>query len=439
MSRRGHHLSSPGVAAKAHSLALLSEYTHTLDSLPLDLSRNFADLRELDAVLSSSMSALTSKITQLTTMIETGTAPKEDRLWLLAEIAEEATRLKLGGEDKIRVACHAADGLRGHRTHMKTLLEYIPDADFEVIVDQLDRKTVYPHVAPRSFLPTGTAGEGGRRPRRNPALSANTIVDASPNKRRRAARDDDEVVKTPRKDRTGDAARPRNGARAKKLERAASPTESLVSVASHLPPSAGPSNSRQNMSARVPSTASSNKRPRATHNNSDVHNSVNGPPARGDFFIAAPSSSTSHPSLPVPYVHGAPNGLHGANGTRVPNPMMEWAHGQLEGPGMPVVRPGPPVVLETVESVLGATAEVDGDADDMRTYCFCNRVSYGDMIACDDDSCEREWFHLPCIGLETPPEGTWYCDSCSAKRARRTGRGGKKRSGARSAARNTSA
>jgi len=43
------------------ALSLLSEYTHSLDSLPLDLSRNFADLRELDAVLSSSMTSITAK------------------------------------------------------------------------------------------------------------------------------------------------------------------------------------------------------------------------------------------------------------------------------------------------------------------------------------------------------------------------------------------
>src|SRR4051812_5489681 len=82
-----------------YSLALLAEYTHTLDSLPLDLSRNFADLRELDAVLSSSMSSITTKINDLTRMIEQGGSSKEERLWLLTEIAEEAGRLKLGGED----------------------------------------------------------------------------------------------------------------------------------------------------------------------------------------------------------------------------------------------------------------------------------------------------------------------------------------------------
>lgn len=204
-----------------YTLALLSEYTHTLDSLPLDLSRHFADLRELDAVLSSSMTALTAKITQLTSAIENNTAAKEDRLWQLAEIAEEANRLKLGSDDKIRVACHAADGLKGHRTHMKVLLDKIPDPDFKAI-DLLERKTVYPHIATRAFLPVGMTGEGGRRQRRGAygsLLSNNNAVEASPSKRKRVA-DDGDVGKTPRKDRSGEtvsaAQRQRNGARTKK-------------------------------------------------------------------------------------------------------------------------------------------------------------------------------------------------------------------------------
>lgn len=34
--------------------------------------------------------------------------------------------------------------------------------------------------------------------------------------------------------------------------------------------------------------------------------------------------------------------------------------------------------------------EGEGEGDD-RTYCFCDGVSYGEMIACDDEDCEREW------------------------------------------------
>lgn len=69
------------------------------------------------------------------------------------------------------------------------------------------------------------------------------------------------------------------------------------------------------------------------------------------------------------------------------------------------------------------------DADDQR-YCFCNNVSYGDMIGCDDDDCEREWFHLGCVGLSKPPQGTWYCDACLERRTQQA-RQKAKRGGAR--------
>jgi inhibitor of growth protein 3 len=95
----------------AHSLALLSEYTHMLDALPLDLSRQFADLRELDAVLSSSANMVTQKIYELIDLIEDGNIPKAAKLKKLAQIAEDVQKLKLGGEDKIRVATQAADSV----------------------------------------------------------------------------------------------------------------------------------------------------------------------------------------------------------------------------------------------------------------------------------------------------------------------------------------
>jgi len=70
----------------------------------------------------------------------------------------------------------------------------------------------------------------------------------------------------------------------------------------------------------------------------------------------------------------------------------------------------------------------DNDNDDNRVYCYCQNVSYGEMIGCDDDSCRLEWFHLTCVGMERPPDGQWYCDECSQRRVnRRPSRGGKKK------------
>ncbi|KAG6016386.1 hypothetical protein E4U43_003734 [Claviceps pusilla] len=57
----------------------------------------------------------------------------------------------------------------------------------------------------------------------------------------------------------------------------------------------------------------------------------------------------------------------------------------------------------------------EGDIDaDEPTYCYCNSVSYGEMVACDADGCEREWFHLACVGLKVAPgsKTKWYCEDC---------------------------
>ena len=56
----------------------------------------------------------------------------------------------------------------------------------------------------------------------------------------------------------------------------------------------------------------------------------------------------------------------------------------------------------------------DVDADELR-YCYCNGVSYGEMVGCDHDECSREWFHLACVGLRVAPEGQWFCEDCKAK------------------------
>ncbi|CAG9853803.1 unnamed protein product [Phyllotreta striolata] len=93
----------------------------------------------------------------------------------------------------------------------------------------------------------------------------------------------------------------------------------------------------------------------------------------------------------------------------------------------PVVTP--PVVVPTPESPAEAStqnAEVtDGewtyDPNEPR-YCLCNQVSYGDMVACDNEDCPSEWFHYPCVGITAPPKGKWYCPQCTASMKRRGGR-----------------
>ncbi|EMR10536.1 hypothetical protein PNEG_01244 [Pneumocystis murina B123] len=48
-------------------------------------------------------------------------------------------------------------------------------------------------------------------------------------------------------------------------------------------------------------------------------------------------------------------------------------------------------------------------------YCFCNQISYGRMIACDNDKCKREWFHWDCVSITSVPKGKWTCsDECAS-------------------------
>ena len=50
------------------------------------------------------------------------------------------------------------------------------------------------------------------------------------------------------------------------------------------------------------------------------------------------------------------------------------------------------------------------------TYCVCQQVSYGEMVACDNRECPVEWFHFGCVGLTSKPRGQWFCPRCSALR-----------------------
>ena len=48
-------------------------------------------------------------------------------------------------------------------------------------------------------------------------------------------------------------------------------------------------------------------------------------------------------------------------------------------------------------------------------YCFCNYISYGNMIKCDNPNCKKEWFHFHCVGLKNQPKGKWFCSEKCAK------------------------
>lgn len=65
-------------------------------------------------------------------------------------------------------------------------------------------------------------------------------------------------------------------------------------------------------------------------------------------------------------------------------------------------------------AILGSLEETVVDPDEPK-YCLCGRVSFGEMVGCDYEDCEIEWFHYECVGLKKQPEGKWYCPQCRVK------------------------
>ena len=50
----------------------------------------------------------------------------------------------------------------------------------------------------------------------------------------------------------------------------------------------------------------------------------------------------------------------------------------------------------------------------LQTFCYCKGPDTGKMIACDNNECVIEWFHLDCLKIDEKsiPKGKWYCPDC---------------------------
>jgi inhibitor of growth protein 3 len=66
---------------------------------------------------------------------------------------------------------------------------------------------------------------------------------------------------------------------------------------------------------------------------------------------------------------------------------------------------------EDMSGVNGGDADEE-ESDDTK-YCFCQRVSFGDMVACDNDNCQYQWFHWECVNIKEEPVGDWLCPACT--------------------------
>ncbi|TPX36619.1 hypothetical protein SmJEL517_g01159 [Synchytrium microbalum] len=84
--------------------------------------------------------------------------------------------------------------------------------------------------------------------------------------------------------------------------------------------------------------------------------------------------------------------------------------------------PGPQQRQRT-HSTSSTTAKSAAEEDNT-LYCTCQQISFGNMVACDNDNCDIEWFHWGCVGLTSTPKGSWYCPTCTARGFGRSGANG---------------
>lgn len=108
---------------------------------------------------------------------------------------------------------------------------------------------------------------------------------------------------------------------------------------------------------------------------------------------------------------GMLGGLSIGGGNAGPPPIPSLQNAESDIPAITINENGL-VVEQTAEG------EWTYDPNEPR-YCTCNQVSYGEMVACDNEECPYEWFHYPCVGITSSPKGKWYCPQCTSSMRRR--------------------
>ncbi|TFK25299.1 hypothetical protein FA15DRAFT_364806 [Coprinopsis marcescibilis] len=122
---------------------------------------------------------------------------------------------------------------------------------------------------------------------------------------------------------------------------------------------------------------------------------------------------TGSPSIKVPGRSASPTSI------QVSGPQSTHQRSRLSRQIHPPVRDD--------DEELEAEVEEEVDDGDDRLYCYCERQSFGDMIACDNEGeCPHEWFHLSCTNIKGPTPERWYCDDCKDKVTQATRKGRKK-------------
>lgn len=438
-------------AADRMAFRALMQYADQLDALPLELTRTMSDLRELDAVLGAHVNSLTTRMSQLTSLVENREATPGERLVTLKEVAEEARAYKLGGDDKIRVAVAAADTLEAAEAKLDEAYSRIAShptiAPFAEPVPYLRHLGLIPGSVPDLDALARTPGLPPPPPSGVVAAAAETLsvvaqrtglsapsstshhtasAPSAPSTSGTTAAPEP-TTGTPKRrgGKTTGAQVPPSRSNTPQLEAVKrTGTGSRASPTTTAPAAGG----KKRKAPGGAEDSTTKKRRNKTAAQADANESLDDPRMKGGKNDAAtPSPHPANAAAPVgrrnerlgtpaesrsPALGGRRAGAQGRGGSAAP----ATSSYPLEGVG----GKGPPPGAITLTAQAGP---------DEPRYCFCNQVSFGEMIGCDAPDCPREWFHLSCVGLTQTPEGegTWFCAECQARRQAGAATGTKKK------------
>ncbi|CAN6666346.1 transcriptional regulatory protein Pho23p [Trichomonascus vanleenenianus] len=346
----------------------LNDFSDALEAIPMEVIRHFTLLREIDAKCISTVPVLNRLIARFFELPDepANATVAQEREECLAEIRRLIRELMPCQEEKMHVAGVAADLIARHVQRI--------DHDFELISanEVPERVQAGPETHPAVQNDTKTAPEAPkgstRSESRREAIAA-----------KRAAQAAQAAVPGS----GGGAALPGSGVN--------SGTES-GRVGRTSTPINGPGAGRSGVGGAMPAaTATTRGQVRSGSNGTPV----NPPPTKRrrvnnstatDEEYEQPGEARAAAGISRP---GTPNGAAAANNNGTTRRTNRGGRGSK------------PVKEED------------------KLYCHCQNISYGEMVGCDGPDCKYEWFHLPCIGLEEPPKGQWFCDACAEKYRRR--------------------
>ncbi|EGW32756.1 uncharacterized protein SPAPADRAFT_149926 [Spathaspora passalidarum NRRL Y-27907] len=333
----------------------LNDISDAFEALPLDIIKYFTLLKEIDAKCINTVPQINHHIKTYIDTLHTDKEAEPTSYSRLNLIKDKINEIIPCLEEKMHVTSVASDLLYKHMTRI--------NQDYKLIIqnNEIPESIRIGPLNHPAMIMDSSAGSG---------VGSSTVDRSMPSQRSESRREALAAKKANKE--TDEDVRGSNGhsgAGRKKKNKEGTP--SVQQSNSQSGPSTQVGNPGNPNNARVNSASSNASSGTMTHTSLATSNSTNKKRGRGDDRSATPN-----------------------NGPKRGKKRNDYDDDEVDGK---------------------SSSQSKGPRSNEPTYCYCNQVSFGEMVGCDGEDCKREWFHLPCIGFKNPPKGKWYCDDCSAK------------------------